>query len=59
MTTSIMRTTVSPDMVITTPEQLTEAFFIWGTLYEDEQVKVAAPAMSKKLLSILESLNKK
>lgn len=59
MTTSFISPTVSPDLIITTPEQLTEAFKTWATLAGETGVSdLACADMAGRLIGILKGLNK-
>lgn len=57
MTTSIMKTTVSEDLIITTPEQLTLALQTMGVEAGDPSAIVYGEQIAKVLISILNTLN--
>ena len=66
MTTSIYRNTVSPDLIVTTPEQLNQAFKLWfdrfnssGEEYDQEWVSEedAPTEAATYLVSLLAELN--
>lgn len=57
MTTSIMKTTVSEDLIITTPEQLTLALQTMGVGAGDPNAAEYGAEIAKVLISILAALN--
>lgn len=66
MTTSIYINTVSPNIIITTPEQLLQAYKIWFDTFNSSGEEVNADAMKAEdapaecasyLISILAELN--
>lgn len=59
MTTSIYTNTVSPDLIITTPAQLVEAFRLAGLSngVPLEEVEDYAPELARNLIGYLKQLN--
>lgn len=67
MTTSFITSTVSPDLIITTPAQMTQAFALWFKRYEDNPTDAGWTGNSvddgaiacEYMMSILKELNTK
>lgn len=57
MTTSIIKLTISPDLIITTPEQLRQVFTQWYADYGFENSEQEGFSAADTLISYLDKLN--